>query len=705
MKYKYYAIFFVFISFAMLFACKTKKKETPDEAVAQKERGLPWYRRPMRIAAMQCNFDNEDHLAVIDQWKEMGFNVEQLFHTIADGYTGVYDPAHDKRTLTEYVKKAHKNGIRVILYLNIHFLDSGVEKMKEEWSQRGKDGSISMMYGTYYSVCLNSPWKDYFMSILDSLNDVDIDGIFLDGPVIANGGCYCDRCMKKYHEMFDGKPGTEEEKRWEFNAITRDDFLQDVYDHYKKNNPDKVMYMNLSITSTHSQYIRLDHALKYNDILGTEGGFMFYGPAKKAYLWRPSFTARLEEAVAPGKPRVIFMAADHKPWSWWMHTPLETKLCIASVTANAANIWWGLHGTSKLFRTDAAKAAGEVVNFYKENEKYLTNSKSGAEMALFYSFATVSHEISDFNENISGKKRGNREDAFRGYYSMLTEMHIPFDIITDHEITSGKLERYRVLVMPNVYYIDQRTESAVRDFVKKGGLLITESGLSLFDAGGKRKREFGLADVIGLSATGNFKEHANYNYFVFEPGIKYAGNITSPYIPLPLISLEVSLRTAKVLAKALEDLPGRYVPLTSPGDIMITSNRYGAGQGLYLAGNFGEMYNAYHVREYKMFLKNVISEKLGDVLVFEHAPVNLEVVLRKQGGRRILHLVNYQAGPTRPFEMETKVEDMKIWIPASWHATTVTSRRLKKELAMNPNGAYEEVTLSGLDVYDMLVIE
>ena len=660
----------------------------------------------MRIAAMQCNFDNEDHLAVLDQWKKMGFNVEQLFHTIAEGYAAVYDPAKDKTALNEYVKKAHQNGIKVILYLNIHFLDPKVENKKEEWSQRKKDGSISMMYGTYYSTCYNSPWRDYFLSILDSLKNVDIDGIFLDGPVIANGGCYCDRCMKKYHEMFDGKPGTEREKRWEFNAITRDDFLQEVYDHYKKDNPGKVVYMNLSITSTHSQYIRLDHALKYNDILGTEGGFMFYGPAKSAYLWHPSFTARLTEAVAPDKPRVIFMAADHKPWSWWLHSPLETQLCIASVTANSANIWWGLHGSSRLFNTDATRAAGEILNFYKDNEKYLGNTRSGAGVALFYSFSTVNYEISDFNEKISRKKLGNQQDALRGYYSMLTEMHIPFDMVTDFKLTSEKLKKYRVLVMPNVLYIDSAAESAIRDFVENGGLLIAESGVSLFESNGRRKKDFGLADVLGVSASGDFKRHENYNYFVFEPDDPYDKDITSPYIPLPLLSLEVRPDPGtKVLARALKDLPGRYVPMTPPGDDLIMLSDHGKGQSLYLAGNFGEMYNEYHVREYKMYLEKIISEKLADGLTFEGAPVNLEVVLRKQGNKRILHLVNYQAGPTRPFESVTGVHGMKIRIPGSWHVSEITSLKLGKKLATTANGPYMEAVLPELDVYDMLVME
>jgi hypothetical protein len=246
----------------------------------------------------------------------------------------------------------------------------------------------------------------------------------------------------------------------------------------------------------------------------------------------------------------------------------------------------------------------------------------------------------------------------------------------------------------------------VRDFVKRGGLLITESGTSLFDASGNRKSEFGLADVLGLSASGEFKQHENFNYFVFVPDNSYSKNITSPFIPLPLLSLEVKpVNKTKVLARALEDLPGRYVPMTSPGDDLITLNQYGAGHAVYFAGNFGEMYNAYHVMEYKLFMKNIIFGELTEDIDFVNAPVNLEVVLREQGKRKILHLVNYQAGATRPFENVTTVCDMRIKIPKSWGVTKVTSQRLDKQLALTENSAYIEATLPELRDYEMLIME
>ncbi len=698
-KYIVYLIFIFFI----FFGCK-EEKDTGQNEIIKTE--TPWYQQPMRIAALQCNFDDEDNMAVIDKWVDMGFNVEQLFHPMAEYYSALYKPGEHKEILTEYVKKAHQKGLKIILYLNIHILGPSFEHNKEIWSQYKKDGSISYLYKTYPSVCLNSPWRDHFFSVLDSLKAIDIDGIFLDGPVIANGGCYCETCKAKYKAMFDGKPGTESGKRWEFNAYTKDNFLQDVYDHFKKDSPEKIVYMNFPITDPKRQYVNIENGMKYNDIIGTEGGFMFYGPAKNSFLWRPSFTSKLLEAFAPDKPRVIFMAADHKPWSWWMHSPLETMLCITSVTANGANIWYGLHGSSKLLKTPSAEAAREVVTFYSNNEELLTNTHSIADVALFHSFANTNSEKSDFVESTLDKTHGNTEDAARGYYSMLTESQIPFDIITDYKLTAEKISRYKVLVIPNVLAFDKNSENIIRKFVKNGGLLITELGTSLYDVKGNKESDFSLSDVFGISTKGEYKEHDNYNYFVFESGGKHAQNIKSPFIPLPLLTMDVSAKEGtEIICRALKDLRGRYVPLTIPEDIFLTSNKFGEGTAIYIAGNFGEMYNEYHVIEYKALINDILSEKLNNGITFENAPTNLEVVLREQDGRKMLHLINYQAGPTRPLETVTPVQNLKIKIPLSWNVTNVTSKKMNAELDIKTNESYVEVTLPDLQVYDILVIE
>ena len=49
--------------------------------------GVKWYDRPLRIAALKCNYEDGRNLDVVDRWVEAGFNTEQLFHPMADAYS------------------------------------------------------------------------------------------------------------------------------------------------------------------------------------------------------------------------------------------------------------------------------------------------------------------------------------------------------------------------------------------------------------------------------------------------------------------------------------------------------------------------------------------------------------------------------------------------------------------------------------------
>ncbi len=701
MSYENRKTMVIFLSlFFLLTSCQ------PNEDVTlQTGKEKAWFDKPMRIAALQCNF-GEDDLAVIDKWVDMNFNVEQLFHPIADNYSAIYDPNTDKKLLAAYVKKAHQKGLKIILYLNVHILGPSLEHNKNIWSQRNQDGSISYMYETYPSICLNSPWKEYFYTVLDSLKSLDIDGIFLDGPVITNGGCYCKFCKEKFRKEYHKNLTEHSKNRWKFFADTRDEFLQNAYDIWKNNNPNKVFYMNFPVIHARESFVRISNALKYNDILGTEGGFMFYGPAKDAFLWRPSLTSKLLEAIAPEKPRVIFMAADHKPWNWWLHSPLETKLCISSVIANAANIWYGLHGSTVLLNSKSGDAVKEVLGFYKDNEDLLVDTKSFSNVALFYSVANKTKIKSDFANPIDEKSfYGAAENALRGYYSLLNESHIPFDIITDLNLTKEKLNKYKIVILPNILAFNKNTEKIIRNFVKNGGLLIAELGASLFNKVGEKEEDFYLSDVYGVSTSGKYSKHKNYNYFIIDSNIKLNENIDGTYLPLPLISIDITpYDNTEVICKAIEDLSGRYVPLPENKYPFATLHKFGSGKAIYFAGSIGEMYNEYHVKEYRALLQNIILSELGETIEFENAPTDLEVVLRKQNQNLILHLVNYQAGPTRPFEKVTTISNLKFKIPKKWNITKVISKKLNTELKSYETDSSFNYVLPKMKDYELLLL-
>ena len=175
---------------------------------------------------------------------------------------------------------------------------------------------------------------------------------------------------------------------------------------------------------------------------------------------------------------------------------------------------------------------------------------------------------------------------------MMLESQIPFDIVTDFKITLDKLDKYKVLIIPNVLAFDKNTENVIREFVKKGGKIISELGASLYNNEGESNGDFSLSDVFGVSTTGNYSNHKNYNYFETKNVPVFDKDIQSALIPLPLLSLGITIdEKTEVLGEAIEDLAGVYVPLPTNKSTFITKHNFGKGEAIYFAGNIGEMYN------------------------------------------------------------------------------------------------------------------
>ena len=71
----------------------------------------------------------------------------------------------------------------------------------------------------------------------------------------------------------------------------------------------------------------------------------------------------------------------------------------------------------------------------------------------------------------------------------------------------------------------------------------------------------------------------------------------------------------------------------------------------------------------------------------------------------LLHLINYQAGPTRPFENITPVHDLKIKIPEAWKITKSFSNALNTELKGSLKNGKNEFILPVLHEYEILEME
>lgn len=702
----------------------------------------------MRIAALQCNFEDGRTLEVADRWKKIGFNVEQVFHPMADSYSALFDLKQHGALLQEYLARLKRNGLRAILYLNVHILGPSLALRKDEWAQRSADGGFPLFYDTYHPCCVNSPWRDHYLQVLRDLMPFDIDGVFLDGPVFIQGGCHCRHCRARYRRE-EGHPMAKHADLRDFCRRSLDDFLRASYRQFKRIKPDGIHYMNMGVMHLTASYLRLPDALDYNDLVGTEGGFMFYLPARNAPLFRPGVEARVMEAIAPRKPRVIFMAADQKPWSWLPHGPVETKLCVASSVANGANIWYGLHGSTRLLNTPGGRAGQEMIRFLADHEEYFDRTVSAARVAVMYSLATERRyrsqtAASDLygrdRDRVSSAYLGDFHASFGGVCEMLARSSIPFDVATDLAIGIDPLRRYECLLLPTSACLDRKTLSVLRAYVARGGKLISTFDTSLFDGRGVRRKDFGLADVFGVSFAGETLALKDFNYFRIvgkEVGTAlragrtqsrtdgsgsrpyhedeeihpvFEGLAEEPLLPAPSFGVAVTpCVTAHVLARFLKPLPGRYVELTAPDRPAVVLNRFGRGASLYLAGTFGEQFATHSPPEYRRLFANAVRHFTTNSLALEGALGNVELVVRRQKrGRKerlIIHLINYAGLPQRPFEQVYPQRRLNLRIRNEGRFSTARALVAGRPCRLRKQTGVLRVELPELREHEMIVLE
>ncbi|MDD3119741.1 MAG: hypothetical protein PHQ27_11220, partial [Victivallales bacterium] len=354
---------------------------------------LPALPHHLRLAALQCNFEGgrEHTLLLTRKWREFGFNAEQLFHPCAELYTAVYDARQHRELLQDYLAEAKACGLSVIMYLNCHILPPSQEDRRDDWAARDLHGNYLRLYdGTYYRPCYNSGWTDHFLAVVTSLRPLDIAGIFFDGPLAAV--CGCPACRERFaatcHRTLDTASPAELAA---FSRRTFLEFSRKIYHRVKEVNPAWLSYTNVGLLHGQWSAAEMRDILSGEDMVGTEGGFQFYGRPQETPFFKCSLAAKAVEAVAAGRPGVIFMAGDHKPWSWYLHSPTETRLCYAAALANGAGVWYGLHGATTLLDSPTGAAVREMLAFDHEHHNLYERTVSRAEVALFYSFDTACH--------------------------------------------------------------------------------------------------------------------------------------------------------------------------------------------------------------------------------------------------------------------------------------------------------------------------
>lgn len=668
----------------------------------------------MLLSAVQCNYGEDSYDILNNYVLKNKFNGEQLLHLVAEGHMAFYQEKRDGEKLDKYLLESRKAGLKQIIYLNVHCAVEEFYKKHPEYVQIGHDKLPMKAYNVYYWLCVNSPWFNEYIENIKQLCTHDIDGIFLDGPVMLSEGCYCESCLEKFSRKY-GKSRHEAsfQEHIMFNIDSVTEFVKMTNQAVKSVNPNILLYINNSVLKPNASGSSSREIEPYVDMIGAEGGFVWL--KKDTTLWHLSAPIKMAETVSRGKPVVCFIAGDHKPWSYYMHTACETNILYAQTIAHGANIWYGIHGPTEQINTPGGKAAAAFNEFIEENKSYFIKTKTKARVALLWSNSSANYYASSVNETDFIKKqsfgnasqaKGDHYKSFMGFYDLLTRGHIQFDLLDEVSIKERALKKYDVLILPTCACMSEEIACLIKEYVNNGGKLISSFDTGLYDENGNRREKSIISEIQGVA---DFEEITTYKdgcgYQITNEINFLSKDLSYRIIPsTELAAKTVPLSSVNVLSNFTVPMAGRYVKMPEETFPAILYNHCGNGESIFFAGAIGEFFNEYSNVDYKRMVLNVINHFSTPFIVTD-APESVEMVLREQGSRNILHLINLTGEMTRPIYRIIPINDIQLKINLGKTIKSVSTLSGKQSIPFKSLDASCEFILPHLEQYEGIIIE
>jgi hypothetical protein len=206
----------------------------------------------------------------------------------------------------------------------------------------------------------------------------------------------------------------------------------------------------------------------------------------------------------------IFSVGTEESYRWKdsVQSGPEIRLWVLDGIANDLRPWFTKFG-GLLYDRRWLPVVEDIFVWHHRNERYLRNEESLARVGMVYSQQT-SHFYG------GERARAKVEDHTLGYYQALIESRIPFEMVHDGLLDPAHVDRFKVLIFPNIAALSNAQCDQIRTYVQRGGSIVATYETSLYDEWGVRREDFGLADVFGTSFGGKIDARMQNSYLRLE---------------------------------------------------------------------------------------------------------------------------------------------------------------------------------------------
>jgi hypothetical protein len=503
-----------------------------------------WYQENLRFlqtVLREIDIIDYDARGVVDYMKKARANVLVVnAGGVIDFFDNPLEMANPNRfmkgeILPDICKEIHAAGMRVITRVDFRGPEPRRYNLHPDWFALDQDGNprIGVYKGAQiYRPCYNSPYTgehaERFIDYL--LSHYDLDGIWENALGFDNAPCYCKYCRDAYQDEAGKEiprlpggpndlsaldtPAFSEYRAWK--AKHADQHIERMRRAVKKYGDNKA-YCAEIFDLYSDQFTRntgIDHfnAKKSFDFI-VSCVFLNKNHAAEARTWdiinNSATTIRFSRALDPQKQPVIVTGGNGTRWRYIKDPSLETRLWMWQIASVGGGIWNCYFNGQHPGRTHDRRGAyseKEIYTYLADNSGIISDTTPVMDAAIYYSNSARDHLL----------KLNESQDDYgvyiRGIERVLLENHIQYGFIPDSELSPQRLKGIKVLLLPNTAFISGHDIEIIRNYVREGGGLIASRKTSLFDEQGKPRRDFGLADLLGVRYTGILADTANDTY-------------------------------------------------------------------------------------------------------------------------------------------------------------------------------------------------
>jgi hypothetical protein len=403
-------------------------------------------------------------------------------------------------------------------------------------------------------------------------------------------------------------------------------------------------------------------------------------------------------------------------WKDSVQSEAEIRLWVADGIANGFRPWF-IKFSGTLYDRRWLRVVEDIYQWHYRAERYLRNEEPLARVGLVYSQQSAAFYGGE-------RAREKVEDHILGMYQALIEARVPFEMVHDRMLEAAHIDRFKLLVLPNIAALSDAQCEQLRAYARRGGSLLATGETSLYDEWGRRRKNFGLAEVFGARFNGRLEGPMRNSYLRLEKdaatgrfhpvlkGLEDAGRIINgvwrvdaspagmyPNPPLTLIPSYPDLPMEKVYPRQPRtDIPGVFL------------REAGNSRVMYFPWDIDRTFWEVLCVDHGVLLRNAVEWATNEEQpVTVAGPGVLDVTVWRQKESLTVHLVNLtnpmmMKGPLRE-AIPVGPQKVRLKLPAGARAKKVQLLVSGQTPRVEEAGGYLTLTVPSILYHEVVAVD